>query len=187
MSTEGEKSRKFWRAIFLGILLVFSVALTSCVSSTAGAAPDSSAPETGPITVKITNANPAVKTAIARVVESTETDTLDQGKLSFSICLQGQRISVWAPGYYVATLTCNGSSPIEYPISLEPLNAADNPTYLWIGADAHTGSIQPCANCHTNPSLGLNEYAEWNQDGHARAFASPYFWTTYLGTNTNGI
>jgi hypothetical protein len=175
VSIEGAKSKWSWWIVYAGTLLILYAALTSCDPPPAGAASDPSAPETGPITVKITNTNPAVATAIARVVESAETDTLDQDKLSFSICLQGQRISVWAPGYIVATLTCNGSSPIEYSISLEPVNAADNPTYLWVGADVHSGSLQHCSSCHTNPSLGLNEFAEWNQDGHARAFANPYF------------
>ena len=186
MSTEGEKSRRFWRVIFLGILLVIYVALTSCVSSSVGAAPDSSAPETGPITVKITNTNPEVKTAIARVVETNETDSLDQNKLSLSSCLSGQRISIWAPGYYIFTFTCNGTSPVEYPIALEALNAVDNPNYAWIDADARFNSILHCSRCHSGQSPSLNEYSEWLLDGHSRSLASHYFWSTYMGSDLYG-
>src|SRR5262245_12523919 len=99
MSSLGVNSRRFWRVINIGILLVIYVALTSCGPSGVSAAPAPSSPENGPITVKITNTNPGIKTAIARVIETNETDSLDQGKLTLSTCLQGQHISVSAPGY----------------------------------------------------------------------------------------
>jgi hypothetical protein len=186
VSVVGAKSKGLWRVIYVSILLVVCVALSSCGPGVAVAAPNSSSPETGPITVKITNINPEIKTAIARVVETNETDTLDQNKLAFSACLQAQRISVWAPGYYIYTFQCNGSSPIEYPILLESINAADNLNYAWMDADMRSNPALNCAKCHSDPSLGLNEYIEWNMDGHSRAFVTPYFWTTYIGTNING-
>jgi hypothetical protein len=186
VSVVGVKLMWSWRVINLSILLVIYAALTSCQPATAVAARDPSTPEPGLITVRITNTSPAVQTAIARVVESLETDTLDQGKLSFSSCLQGQRISVWSPGYYVYTLTCNGSSPIEYPVPLERMHGDDNPGYLWIDADIRSNPALNCASCHTNPSLGLNEYAEWSFDGHSMSLVSPYFRTTYMGTHISG-
>jgi len=187
VNTAGVKSELFWRAIYLGILLVISFGLSSCISpEAASAAGSKDAPETGPVTVKIKNANPVVKTALARVLETRESDTLDQNKLAFSACLNGQRIAVWAPGYYIYNISCNGSSPVEYQIQLEPLNATDNPNYLWIDADLRSNSMLNCAGCHANSSLGLNEYTEWNTDGHSKSLVVPYFWTTYLGIDVNG-
>lgn len=189
MSTAGVHSRWFWRAIYLSILLVISFALSSCVSPTGASAAGSNSsdsPETGPVAVKIINVNPAVKTALGRVLETRESDTLDQNKLTFSACLNGQHISVWAPGYYIYNIPCNGSSPVEYQIQLESLNPTDNPNYLWMDADLRSNPALNCAGCHSNPSSGLNEYTEWNMDGHSRAFVAPYFWTTYMGIDMNG-
>jgi hypothetical protein len=188
-SEAGELSVRMWRAMFLFALLALVV-----VSMLRGVPPgipvtgeitDSpAAPESLPITVRITN--PTVKTAIARVVESNETDSLDENKLAFSACFQGQHISVWAQGYYIKSLMCSGASPNEYTISLDPLNAADNSTYTWLDAEARYSSIFNCASCHSGSSPGLSEYLEWDMDGHSRIFVYPYFWTTYLGMDIYG-
>jgi nitrate/TMAO reductase-like tetraheme cytochrome c subunit len=186
---EGVYLRFLWRVIYLNILLVVPFAISSCIPAVPASAANTnnpSLPETGPVIVKIINANPAIKTALARILETRESDTLDQNKLAFSACLNGQHISVWAPGYYIATIACNGSFPAEYQIQLEPLNAADDPNYAWIDADLRLNPTFNCAGCHSNPSLGLDEYTEWNVDAHSRAFVTPYFWTTYLGIDLNG-
>jgi nitrate/TMAO reductase-like tetraheme cytochrome c subunit len=189
VSSAGVKSRLSWRVMYLNILLVVPFALSSCAPSASASAAttnNSDSPETGPVIVKIMNMNPAVKTAVARVLETREADTLDQNKLSFSACLDGQHISVWAPGYYISNILCNGRSPVEYQMQLEPLNAADDPNYRWIDSDIRSNPTLNCDGCHSNPSLGLNEYTEWNTDGHSKAFVTPYFWTTYLGVDING-
>ena len=189
MSAAGVKSKSLWRVMYLNILLVVPFALSACgppASVSASTTNDPASPENGSITVKIMNTNPAIKTAIARVLETRETDTLDQNKLAFSACLNGQQISVWAPGYYIYNIPCNGSSPVEYQIQLESLNAADNPNYVWIDADLRSNPTLNCAGCHSDPSSGLNEYIEWNMDGHSRAFVTPYFWTSYMGMDING-
>jgi hypothetical protein len=175
--------------MYLNILLVVPFAFSSCIPPAAASAANTSnpsAPETGPVTVKIMNTNPAIKTALARILETRESDTLDQNKLAFSACLNGQHISVWAPGYYIGNIACNGSFPAEYQIQLDPLNAADNANYAWIDADLRSNPTFNCAGCHSNPSLGLDEYTEWNMDAHSRSFVTPYFWTTYMGIDING-
>ena len=187
MSAVGAKSRSFWRAMYPGILLVISFALSSCGSlpSASAAASTTPVPETGPIHVTILNTYPKIKTAVVRVMETNETDTLDQGALVLTSCVQGQHISVWSPGHFISTILCSGTSPIEYPVTLEAFNAADNPNYLWVDADIRASPTLNCARCHSNTLLGLNEYAEWNLDGHSRAFTSQYFLTTYMGTDLN--
>jgi hypothetical protein len=189
MSAEGEISSRLWRAMFFCILLVLIVGWLLQGSSaplipvTSGER-SSPSPEMGPITVKITNSE--IRTAIARVLETYETDSLDQEKLIFSACLQGQNISVVAPGYYIEKLICTGASPHEYSVLLRPLNASDNLNYAWIDADARSSSTLHCERCHKNPVSGLNEYAEWGMGGHAASFVNPYFQTTYTGSNING-
>jgi len=97
MSAAGVKSKSLWRVMYLNILLVVPFALSACgspASVSASTTNNPASPENGSITVKIINMNPAIKTAIARVLETRETDTLDQNKLAFSACLSGQQISV---------------------------------------------------------------------------------------------
>jgi nitrate/TMAO reductase-like tetraheme cytochrome c subunit len=189
VSVAGVNSKYLWRVMYLNILLVVSFAFSSCIPpapASAAKTNNPSAPETGPVIVKIINTNPAIKTVLARILETRESDTLDQNKLAFSACLNSQHISVWAPGYYIDNIACNGSSPAEYQIQLEPLNAADDPNYAWIDADLRSTPTFNCAGCHSNPSLGLDEYTEWNMDAHSKAFVTPYFWTTYMGIDLNG-
>ena len=179
MSAIGVKLSCPWRVMSFGILLVVYAALTSCGPTTAIAAPNP-----GQVVIKLRDLDPRVKRAIGRVLETGERATLDQGKLSFQACENGHRVSIWAPGYYIKMFPCNGSLPGYYEISMEPIDPVDNPGYLWVSADPRFNSILGCGKCHSDASL-LNEYPEWNIDGHSRAFVSQPFWTTYLGTNVN--
>jgi nitrate/TMAO reductase-like tetraheme cytochrome c subunit len=139
-------------------------------------------PETGQIFIKIKDLDPKAETAVARVVETNETDSLDQGELRLRACANGHTISVWAPGYYIKTFPCNGSIPGYYEISMERIDPTDNRNYPWVSADTRLNSVLGCARCHSDSSV-FNEFPEWNKDEHSRAFVNPLFWTTYLGTN----
>jgi hypothetical protein len=176
----GVKLRKFRRASSFSILLLICAALTSCGPETAVAAAKSNQ-----LTIKITNLNPKVKMAVARVIETKEAAALEHGKFELSACAPGQTISIWAIGYYIKTFRCDGRLPPEYSIELELLNPADDPNYAWVAADIRFDSIFHCKLCHSDSFQDLNEYPEWEIDGHSGAFANPYFWTTYLGTNVN--
>jgi hypothetical protein len=179
VSAPGVKLRQYWRAMSLGILLVIYAALSACGPTTVIAAPDP-----GQIIVKFKNADPKVKVAIGRVIPGGETASLDQGKLAFQKCGAGHTISVWAPGYAIQSLTCDGKLRGEYEISLEKLDSTDNANYPWAAADTRLDSIRGCAGCHSDASQ-LNEYSEWNSYGHSQAFVGSHFWTTYLGTNVS--
>lgn len=180
MSTTGAKLSFRWRVMSFGALLLVYAALSACSSEVAVAAPDP-----GQITIKLRNVDPKIKIAIARVKETNESASLEQGKLTLQACDRGHTVSVWAPGYSINMFQCNGSFPAYYEISLERLNAQDNPNYAWTPADARFNSILGCEKCHSDASKLLNEYPEWNVDGHARALLSPLFWSTYLGTNVH--
>ena len=179
MSMAGVKLIWSWRVISFGTLLVVYAALSSCGPTKAIAAPD-------PIqtTVKITNSDPRVKIAIARVIGTDQAADLYQGKLELESCDVGKTISVWAPGYYIKSFLCNEIPPHEYLIELEPINPFDNPTYPWVAANISLNPGFECSICHSDGSL-MNEFPEWNRDGHSQAFLSPLFWTTYLGTDIN--
>ena len=184
MRTTGVKLRRFWRARYVGILLVLHIALISCGSPSPAspAATATPAPKPRPITIRLTNAN--IERAIARVLGTRQVANLDGDILALESCSNSQYISVWAPDHYIKTFPCNGNSPFEYPITLDPLNAIDNPNYAWIDADRRSNPALNCATCHSDPASGLNEYTEWNSDGHSSVFVDPYFWTMYMGTNT---
>jgi len=188
VSAVGENSKGFWWVI--GIPLVLYAVLTSSGSNTPTSLPQPTgtppSPETGPIFVNITNTNPKVEKAIVHVVETDETDTFDQGLLSLTACTNGQYISVWAPGYYILTFPCVDGLTGPYNVQLEPINATDNSGYQWIDAGPNSTQPRNCAGCHSGTLPGLDEYHEWDKDGHSKVFVSPYFGTTYMGTNING-
>lgn len=172
------------------IVILFALLLYALVTSSGSTAPanlpqptnTSSAPETGPIFVRITN--PEVKNAIVRVLETRERDDLDQSTLSLTSCSQGQNISIWAPGYYIQTQPCDGTIR-TYDVALEKVDPSDNPNYNWTGAGFASNTSNSCGSCHQGTSQ-LNEYPEWLKDGHSRAFTDTYFRTTYLGTDVYG-
>lgn len=181
MSAVGVKSIWAWRVLFPSILLVIYVALTSCTPARVVVA----APEAPQITIRIPNLDPKVKMGVARVIGTDKVTSLDQGKFVLEDCKPGQSISVWVAGYYIRSFPCLEKPSHEYSIELEPINPTDNPNYAWISADTQFNAVLGCARCHSDPSGLLNEYSEWNVDGHSKALISPYFWTTYTGTNIN--
>jgi hypothetical protein len=91
------------------------------------------------------------------------------------MCFAPEQISVWAPGYYIETIPCNGNN--SYNVQLDELEK-DNVNYSWMSA-------QTCSGCHSE-SQGRTEHAEWTQDGHSQVFIDPYFWTIYRGTDIDG-
>jgi hypothetical protein len=167
--------------MYPSILLAIHIALASCSPAEVVVA----APEVPQITIKITNLNPRTKTAIARLLGTDQAAVLDQGKLMLPQCTAGQVISVWAVGYSIKSFPCEGPPREEYLIELEQLDPMDNLHYAWVAADTRLNSTFNCGGCHADPSKHLGELIEWSQDGHSKAFTSPYFWTTYLGTNTS--
>lgn len=181
MSVAGVKIRSFRQAMYIGILLVIYAALTACSTERVSAAP-----QPGLVNLKLTDFDPKVKPVIARVIQTGETATIYEGRLSFKTCGKGHIISVWAPGYSIQSRECDGSLSAEYVIPMERLDSRDNLNYAWTAADVGSNSIFNCAKCHADGAR-LNEYAEWDRDGHSKAFATPSFWTTYMGTNINRL
>lgn len=184
MSAVGAKLSWSGRVMNLGILLVVYAVLTSC-GTPAGAIPVTGATATtveksGSVTIRITNPN--VETAIARVIGTNQIATLERDTLSLESCFHNEAISIWSPGFYIEEIKCDGNVKQAYSIALKPLGM-DNPNYAWVGADKRANPEFNCVTCHADASLGLNEYTEWNVDGHSRVFEEPYFWNIYMGTN----
>ena len=181
MGLAGEGSNRIWRVMYVGILLVFSFALSACISSVPAAALEPTStplpPETGPIIVTILNPN--VKTAVVRVVDAPYVDDLDQNILSLPSCFGDQFISVWASGYYIKTFQCNGSPSYDYQVTLDPIDTSHNAAYSWMSA-------QICGGCHTQPAEN-DEFTEWGKSNHAKVFVNRYFETMYLGTYLGGV
>lgn len=174
MSCSGVVSRRLPRVIYLNILLIFDIVLSSCepVARAATAAP----PPANPITVTVTsNSGIMITTALARVLGTPNIASVQNNKLMLPDCSAGNFVSVWAPGYYIKTFPCNGGA--AYSVQLDELEK-DNVNYSW-------ESAQNCAGCHSE-SQGRTEYSEWARDGHARVFVNSYFWNIYMGTDING-
>jgi hypothetical protein len=181
----------FWEFLVMILLLLGFIGLLSTTSKipAAGGLPQSTStsniPETGPVIINIDNTDPKIERAIVRILGTEQTDDFDHNILSLPPCSTGQYISVWAPGYYILTFPCVASPTMRYDVQLEPLNPTDNTNYQWIGAGRISDSPPNCARCHAGSSAHLNEYPQWNRDGHSKVFADPFFWTTFLGTNIN--
>ena len=175
MSSSGVASKRLRRVIYLNILLIFDIVLVSCepVARAATAAPE---PTKLPVTVTVTSESGGeITTAIARILGTTNTATLENNKFTLPSCSPGNYISVWAPGYYIETVPCTNNT--TYMVQLKKLEQ-DNINYLW-------ASAQTCAGCHSE-SQGRTEYLEWTLDKHSRVFLDSYFWTIYTGTDING-
>ena len=180
MSFRGVGLSRFWWDIYLSILLIFSVAISSCgpvvKAATAEPTPKIS------ITIKVTSATPGVEinTASAKILGTMHVDTLEDKLLLLPYCSKPNHISVWSPGYYIHTFPC--TDKLIYNETLRPLEVGDNANYSWVGANFPAGSQQTCASCHSD-AQGRGETREWMQDGHSRVFVDPYFRTIYTGTD----
>lgn len=172
MSSSGVVSRRPWRVIYLNILLVFDMALSSC-GPIVRAATAEPTPKVV-ITVNVTSqSGEKITTAVARILGTSEADSLENdNQLSLRMCVNPEQISVWAPGHYIRTILCDGST--AYNVQLDELEN-DNTNYSWVTA-------QNCAGCHSE-SQGRTEYSEWTYDRHSRVFVDSYFWTMYMGTD----
>ena len=169
----------FWRDIYLIILPVFSVAISSCgpVVKAATAEPTKEVS----ITIKvISTSGVEINTASAKILGTMHVDTLEDKLLLLPSCSKPNHISVWSPGYYIHTFPCTGE--LIYNAVLRPLEVGDNANYSWVGANFPTGSQQACASCHSD-AQGRGETSEWMKDGHSRVFVDPYFRTIYTGTD----
>jgi hypothetical protein len=183
MSTLGVNSRRFWRAISVGILLVIYVALVSCIPMIPVTAPTDQPtaipPDNGvvPINILDENGKSIEKGVIVRVSNSTQVDDFDNGGLKIGPCDQNtQLIAAWAKGYEVALRNCKDTN-----IQLTPLSGHDNIYYSWVSA---TGF---CKNCHAGQiGNGYDEMTEWQKSSHAKVFDQRYFETMYSGTNLRG-
>jgi hypothetical protein len=183
MSAIGANSRRFWRAMYFGVLLVFYVALASCIPiipvTGPTEQPTATPPDDGvvPVNVLDENGQPIEKGVIVRVSNSTQVDGFDNGGLKIGTCDPNmQMIAAWAKGYEVALRNCKDQN-----IQLTPLNGHDNIYYSWFSA---TGF---CKNCHAGQiGNGYDEVTEWQKSGHARVFDEGYFETMYRGTDLRG-
>jgi ssDNA-binding Zn-finger/Zn-ribbon topoisomerase 1 len=192
VSAVGARSNGLWRVIYVGILLLFYVALSACIVT----APSGSGPvhtrlpsEDGDIAIKVfdrVTKKPLLKDAIVHVIATQEgnriyeVDDDDNERLAIYACASNQFISVWVPGYYISSDQCQ-IDKTGYEISLIPIAVNNAPGYAWIAADI---GAQSCRGCHSG-SPGRTEFTEWMSDGHSTAFVDPFFWTMYLGTDIN--
>ena len=175
MSSSGVVSKRRRRVIYLNILLVFDIALVSC-GLDASAATVEPEPQKPDITVTVTSESGGeITTAIAKILGTTNTATLQNNKFTLPHCPPGYYISVWSPGYYIETVPCTNNP--SYIVQLKKLEQ-DNINYVW-------ASAQTCAGCHS-ASQGRTEHLEWTLDKHSRVFTDSYFWTIYTGTDVNG-
>jgi len=175
-----------------GLLLAGCLLLASCAPAPSPTpTPDPTAttipPDSGPIQVSVfdRNDNPLLKGVVVRVPGTNQVDGDDHDVLRLDSCNDGQYITAWAVGYYIASIGCR-TNATEYNIKLTPFNVSNNTVLSWISAGGIENPLPSCSTCHSN-SAGMNEYPEWLRDGHSNVFHEPYFWTMYLGSDINGI
>ena len=172
MSSPGVVPRRLQRVIYLNILLVFDIVLSSCEPVAKAATIEPTQEVLVPIAVT-SNSGIQITTAIAKILGTSIVDSLENdNQLLLRRCFNPEQISIWAPGHYIRTILCDGST--AYSVMLDKLEN-DNTNYSW-------ASAQTCSGCHSE-AQGRTEYSEWTYDRHSRVFLDPYFWTVYLGTD----
>jgi hypothetical protein len=143
-------------------------------------------PQPLPVFVVDQTGNPfePIKDVVIRVSDSTQADNGEDGQLSAQPCKANQSIFAWAPGYEVNSVRCDQT---PYRIQLTPLQAIDNPYYIWSSADAD------CNRCHGNrfnpndpAGPSYDEMNEWLRSGHAKVYNGGYFESMYRGTSVTG-
>jgi len=121
---------------------------------------------------------------IVRVPESGEVAQNDNGTLKLVACGTNQHITAWAYGYKINTVGCETEKKV-YDVQLTPIAMSNNSHLSWIPAGINSDPNFNCQTCHSNPN-GLDEYLEWQRDGHASVFQDPYFEKMYLGSDNSG-
>lgn len=101
-----------------------------------------------------------------------------------------QRISAWAPGFYIAGGQLVQTGVKELIIELHPLPLADNPDYVWLSAYHQEERIGPgenaaCENCHSSAN-GKFPFDEWIKDAHSNSALNVRFLTMYTGKDAAG-
>jgi hypothetical protein len=104
---------------------------------------------------------------------STQTDAAGR----FTLRGDGQKITAWKAGYFIAGVNVNGSDPLT--LRLRPLPQEDNPDYLWVDPRPGRGHHR-CANCHAEI------FREWQGSAHARSASGPHLLGLYAGTDIDG-
>lgn len=124
--------------------------------------------------------------AVIRVSNSSEADDGQDGQLSVKSCKPGQFLLVWAPGYFVEAVACDGRKE-PYRVTLKHMEAVDNPGYAWLSA------VTECNRCHGNQLVSnlergtsFDEINEWFRSGHGTVFRGRYFESMYMGTAATG-
>jgi len=167
--------------MYVSILLVFSIVLTSCGSTSFSTVTPASL-DTGAIIVSVLDQDRRILSndVVVRVTNSAQVDNNDNGGFRVVSCNPNQFIAAWAPGYEVGYVPCDGNSS-SYAVQLKPLSARDNTNYSWAAA---TGI---CINCHAR-QIGdtYDEMNEWWKSGHAKVFDNRYLETMYLGVSLSG-
>jgi hypothetical protein len=180
-----------WACIlFLSFILVSCgvLDLPTPASESGPPKPTNTPPDSGSVTVNITNEElNQFENIVVRVLDTNQVDTkADDGKLILQSCWQGQLITAWAPGYNIATQACdNRTTPYEF--TLTPYHVSDNTYYSWM--EARDMGQRNCGHCHNGTQPGMEEYLEyieWQRDGHSTTFTDYRFWTMYLGSNIYG-
>jgi cytochrome c553 len=126
------------------------------------------------------------KKAVIRVSNSSQADDGKDGQLSVKSCKPGEFLLVWAPGYFVEAVACDGRKE-PYRVTLKHLEAVDNAGYAWLSA------VTECNRCHGNQLVSssergtsFDEMNEWFRSGHGRVFHGRYFESMYMGTSASG-
>jgi len=181
MRLPGDYLVQHWRVMYVSILLVYCVVLTSC-SSMVNAKTVTPVPTSipdGPISVVVLDENgqqlskSLMHHIVVGVKDTWQSDDYDNDRFGIDSCWDGQSISAWAPGYKVTFVPCR-SDQFSYEVRLEPLNKNGALYTSWMSA------IGECQRCH------VDEVAEWGVSSHATTLRDGYFETMYKGSSLNG-
>ncbi len=97
----------------------------------------------------------------------------------FSLVGDGQRITAWLDGYFIAGQTVPpGEAHVR--LALHPLPSEDHPDYAWVDPRPDAAREHACANCHAEI------FKEWSASAHARGPLQKHFQSFYAGIDYAG-
>ena len=123
-----------------------------------------------------------IRNAVVRLASSSgESVALNKDDNTYRLqsCPTGDKITVWAPGHYIAVQNCEEENgKLEYIFDLARYTAGDEER-SW----SSSSECLPCHNGQVNESASRthNEFGEWQNDGHSTVMWDGFLRDLYKG------
>ena len=167
--------------------MLVTVSCNGQAASTEPPTPESKPTEIGKIIVTVKDvAQNNINNAEVNLATSSKKPPgiMDDNTYRLQACPEGDRITAWAPGYFINWVVCDPAKT-DYTIQLQKYDVQDWINYKWRSAYTNNESGLSCGQCHENTGSssysGHPVYDEWRRNKHSQSAINPYFYSIYNG------